>query len=260
MRVEVLPRRQARSRTARRRAKACSKSTGGPKAGHYEAVFPRGRVVSRAARCAAHGAVPRRRDATASASRIPSSTTTCRSSARRGAIHASAAAPEPSLEAYLLDWLTLLVRWAHIVVGIAWIGASFYFIWLDNHLEAGKGPGVRGRAVRDPRRRLLPRAEVPARARRAAEDAALVQVGGVLDLDHRASCCSCWSTTSTPSFYLIDPAVMKLSTRRGDRHRARQPGCRACAVYEGLCRSPLSEMTWAGGRAAGAFWPCSPGV
>jgi len=44
------------------------------------------------------------------------------------------------LEAYLLDWLTLLARWAHIVVGIAWIGASFYFIWLDNHLEAQPGP------------------------------------------------------------------------------------------------------------------------
>ena len=42
------------------------------------------------------------------------------------------------MEAYLLDWLTLLARWAHIVVGIAWIGASFYFIWLDNHLEAAR--------------------------------------------------------------------------------------------------------------------------
>jgi uncharacterized membrane protein len=35
---------------------------------------------------------------------------------------------------YLLDWLGLLVRWLHIVAGIAWIGASFYFVWLDNHL------------------------------------------------------------------------------------------------------------------------------
>jgi uncharacterized membrane protein len=37
---------------------------------------------------------------------------------------------------YLLDWLGLLVRWLHIVAGIAWIGASFYFVWLDNHLLA----------------------------------------------------------------------------------------------------------------------------
>lgn len=52
------------------------------------------------------------------------------------------------MEAYLVEWLNLLGRWAHFVVGIAWIGSSFYFIWLDNHLvapkentDAGKGVG-----------------------------------------------------------------------------------------------------------------------
>lgn len=40
------------------------------------------------------------------------------------------------MEAYVLEWLNLLGRWAHFVVGIAWIGSSFYFIWLDNHLQA----------------------------------------------------------------------------------------------------------------------------
>lgn len=40
-----------------------------------------------------------------------------------------------SVTAYWLDWANLLLRWAHSIVGIAWIGASFYFIWLDNHLE-----------------------------------------------------------------------------------------------------------------------------
>ncbi|MDQ2993148.1 MAG: urate hydroxylase PuuD, partial [Candidatus Eremiobacteraeota bacterium] len=35
---------------------------------------------------------------------------------------------------YALDWLNLLVRWFHFVAGISWIGASFFFIWLDNHL------------------------------------------------------------------------------------------------------------------------------
>jgi uncharacterized membrane protein len=38
------------------------------------------------------------------------------------------------METYLLDWLNLLLRWLHVIVGIAWIGASFYFVWLDNHL------------------------------------------------------------------------------------------------------------------------------
>ncbi len=52
------------------------------------------------------------------------------------------------MEAYLLDWLNLLLRWAHIITGIAWIGASFYFVSLDNSLtppknraDADKGVG-----------------------------------------------------------------------------------------------------------------------
>jgi uncharacterized membrane protein len=40
---------------------------------------------------------------------------------------------------YLIDWLGLLTRWLHVVAGVAWIGASFYFIWLDNHLEPISG-------------------------------------------------------------------------------------------------------------------------
>ncbi len=44
------------------------------------------------------------------------------------------------------DWLNLALRWAHIVTGIAWIGSSFYFMWLDAHLEKPAEPreGVEG--------------------------------------------------------------------------------------------------------------------
>ena len=35
---------------------------------------------------------------------------------------------------YALEWLNLLARWFHITAGISWIGASFYFVWLDNNL------------------------------------------------------------------------------------------------------------------------------
>ena len=34
------------------------------------------------------------------------------------------------------DWLNLLLRWIHILTGIAWIGSSFFFMWLDGALEA----------------------------------------------------------------------------------------------------------------------------
>ncbi|RLU03617.1 MAG: hypothetical protein D9N11_03215 [Ketobacter sp.] len=39
------------------------------------------------------------------------------------------------MSAYIIDWLNLLLRWVHLITGIAWIGASFYFVWLDNSLE-----------------------------------------------------------------------------------------------------------------------------
>lgn len=39
------------------------------------------------------------------------------------------------MDAHLLEFLGLLVRWLHVIAGIAWIGSSFYFIWLDNSLE-----------------------------------------------------------------------------------------------------------------------------
>ena len=40
------------------------------------------------------------------------------------------------MDAHYVEFLSLLVRWLHIIAGIAWIGSSFYFIWLDNSLEA----------------------------------------------------------------------------------------------------------------------------
>ncbi len=39
------------------------------------------------------------------------------------------------MEAYLLDWANLLIRWLHLITGVAWIGASFYFVMLDNSLS-----------------------------------------------------------------------------------------------------------------------------
>ena len=53
------------------------------------------------------------------------------------------------MEAYLLEWANILLRWLHVIVAIAYIGSSFYFVWLDNSLrppvdEALKAKGVGG--------------------------------------------------------------------------------------------------------------------
>ena len=53
------------------------------------------------------------------------------------------------MESYLLDWANLLLRWVHVITAIAWIGSSFYFVFLDNSLTAPidedlKNQGVSG--------------------------------------------------------------------------------------------------------------------
>ena len=52
------------------------------------------------------------------------------------------------METFFLDVIGLVVRWLHLITGIAWVGASFYFIWLDNSLEEPpqwkKDKGIKG--------------------------------------------------------------------------------------------------------------------
>jgi uncharacterized membrane protein len=76
---------------------------------------------------------------------------------------------------YVLEWMNMLVRWLHVITGIAWIGASFYFVWLDNSLRppaagsdlAGKGVAgelwaVHGGGFYNPQKYLVAPAELPA--------------------------------------------------------------------------------------------------
>ena len=48
---------------------------------------------------------------------------------------------------YFLDWGNFLLRWTHLIVGIAWIGASFYFVYLDNHLVPPKEVDLKDKGV-----------------------------------------------------------------------------------------------------------------
>jgi uncharacterized membrane protein len=143
------------------------------------------------------------------------------------------------MEAYFLEWLTLLARWAHIVVGIAWIGASFYFIWLDDHLEAAKDPAFAGELYavhgggfyRAQKYRLAPPG-LPKTLHWFKWEAYWTWITGfvLLVLVYYLSA----------ELYLIDPAVMKLSPAAaiGIGLASLVIGL---AVYEGLCRSPLAR-------------------
>ncbi|HEU4775388.1 MAG TPA: urate hydroxylase PuuD [Telluria sp.] len=78
------------------------------------------------------------------------------------------------LTPYLLEWMNLLLRWLHVITGIAWIGASFYFVWLDNTIRppaagsdlANKGVSgelwaVHGGGFYNPQKYLVAPAELP---------------------------------------------------------------------------------------------------
>jgi len=51
------------------------------------------------------------------------------------------------MEAYLLDWVNLLLRWVHVITVIAWIGSSFYFVFLDNNLLKPNSPDLLEKGV-----------------------------------------------------------------------------------------------------------------
>lgn len=42
-------------------------------------------------------------------------------------------------ESHAMEWMNLIIRWAHMILGIAWIGASFYFIFLENSINRTDG-------------------------------------------------------------------------------------------------------------------------
>ena len=47
------------------------------------------------------------------------------------------------MESYLLDWANLLLRWLHVITAIAWIGSSFYFVFLDSSLTPPEDEGMK---------------------------------------------------------------------------------------------------------------------
>ncbi|MCE4558141.1 urate hydroxylase PuuD [Roseateles cellulosilyticus] len=51
------------------------------------------------------------------------------------------------MDTYLLDWANLLLRALHVITVIAWIGASFYFVWLDNHLVQPSADDLKAKGV-----------------------------------------------------------------------------------------------------------------
>jgi uncharacterized membrane protein len=117
-----------------------------------------------------------------------------------------------TVDAWALDWLGLALRWFHLVVGIGWIGASLYFMWLDASLQAPRRPepGVVGEVwmvhsggfYQVVRRKLGP-GELPAPLHWFRWEAALTAASGLLLL------IAVYYVTG--GVYLVDPMVARLT-------------------------------------------------
>ncbi len=51
------------------------------------------------------------------------------------------------MESYFLDWANLLLRWLHVITAIAWIGSSFYFVFLDSSLTPPEDEDLKKQGV-----------------------------------------------------------------------------------------------------------------
>jgi uncharacterized membrane protein len=148
------------------------------------------------------------------------------------------------VSAYILDWLSLFGRWIHLVTGIAWIGSSFYFVWLDNHLQkpaleadAQRGVGgelwsVHGGGFYHAQKYRLAPPQLPGTLHWFYLEAYSTLLSGFFMLG--------LLYYGQASIYLIDPGVAALSV----------PVAIATGVaflvlgwfvYDGLCRTPLAR-------------------
>ncbi|CAA9403573.1 MAG: FIG137887: membrane protein related to purine degradation [uncultured Ramlibacter sp.] len=51
------------------------------------------------------------------------------------------------MESYVLDWANLLLRWLHVITAIAWVGSSFYFVFLDSSLTPPQDEDLKRQGV-----------------------------------------------------------------------------------------------------------------
>ena len=143
------------------------------------------------------------------------------------------------MDAFIADWLNLLIRWGHMIAGIAWIGTSFYFVALDFSLKVRDGmpAGVRGEAWEvhgggfyHVQKYLSAPGQMPDHLTWFKWEAYLTWVTGFLLLIVQYYL--------QPGAYLIDPAVAHLAPWAAIAISIVSV-IAGWAIYDLLCRSPL---------------------
>lgn len=148
------------------------------------------------------------------------------------------------MNAHYQEWLNLTVRWIHLTVGIAWIGASFYFNWLENNLNrlhglrdglAGNLWAIHGGGFYYLEKFKAAPPKLPDHLHWFKWEAYFTWLSGMLLL--------VIVYYMTPSAYLLDPQVSDISAG---------VAIAICVftlvagwiVYDLLCRSPLGRTGW----------------
>ena len=154
------------------------------------------------------------------------------------------------MTALLFDWASLLVRWAHVMFGILWIGTSFYFVWLDASLRkrkkdeaiAGESWMVHGGGFYQAEKYLVAPEALPDELHWFKYEAYFTWITGVLLM----AIVYYWSAEA----FLISPNVLEMSA-------AQAIGLSIVSLFAGwiaydlLCRSPIGQNT--GALAIGVF-------
>lgn len=148
----------------------------------------------------------------------------------------------------LTEWLNLALRWLHLTTGIAWIGSSFYFIWLDAHLtqpEQGEASGelwaVHGGGFYHNQKYQVAPSRMPDRLHWFKWEAYWTWISGfsLLVLVYYIGAKS----------FLIDPARTPLSQGAAIGIGLASLGL-SWLSYDLLCRSPLRDNN----KLIGAIW------
>ncbi|MGH6931629.1 MAG: urate hydroxylase PuuD [Dongiaceae bacterium] len=145
----------------------------------------------------------------------------------------------------ILDWLGLFLRWTHVMLGIGWIGTSFFFVWLDASLRAnpaapkdlaGDSWMVHGGGFYHAQKYLVAPETLPKELHWFKYEAYLTWVSGFLLLG--------LVYYLGAKEFLIDPAIMELAPSQaiGFSIASLVAGW---LIYDALCRSPLIRHTGA---------------
>jgi len=147
------------------------------------------------------------------------------------------------METVFIDWIELLLRWTHVITGIAWIGSSFFFVWLDLSLRKRQGASdavqgeawlVHGGGFYFTEKYLNAPDAMPADLHWFKYEAYFTWISGFLLL--------CVIYYLGASSFLIDPEVMDLTPAAAIAiSLALLAG--GWVVYDLICRSPLGDKT-----------------